>query len=520
METGKTELRRNLDKLIKLRLEMPPKKEVKNGKSETDYFKALTHFLKKYPTGYLPNDKKECDSSLLMVSTNFTSVVSTYKYENTFKFYCEIEHPVLDEIAKDLSLSSTEMSEIMSLAKSFEVEKLEAYYLFKDNTKHDNLNTFSSEGLVEVIDKIAADSKHGTIVTHPAKMSQPSCKYPRISVDDFESANDGFIRSGNAASYFDLHINANKLKVFKFLSLSVNRLQVIEHIKRGNVKVISEAFKVEIEKAEQWVEDFQHCITSQVNKSHPLIKQVYFPVATGYHQLSLLTPAGLVFNLKNKIEWINKRSPKAYLGRQAQINNVKVPYSYSSVMNLTVTKHGGDHPKNISGLNNKFQSYYLLLSSPPSFKHSEIRVPKKSVFGETISPWYCREIFYAIHKIFQTPYERSPIPNKNMRKGVSNHIQKYIDFIINRVWSIRLLLSESDISISASLPKYQQVWLAPEHQEEREKTDEWLDKVVNEIAISFIKGYQKVLGKQAEKLGDSELAHIKKVVGENKEALR
>uniref|UniRef100_UPI003F5867E3 type I-F CRISPR-associated protein Csy1 n=1 Tax=Vibrio cholerae TaxID=666 RepID=UPI003F5867E3 len=67
---------------------------------------------------------------------------------------------------------------------------------------------------------------------------------------------------------------------------------------------------------------FTDCIYSQSVETDRFVKQVYFPIGFElYHQLSLLTPAGLVFNMKAKIDWITSRSPQAYSGKKARRNN-------------------------------------------------------------------------------------------------------------------------------------------------------------------------------------------------------
>uniref|UniRef100_UPI003F58B225 type I-F CRISPR-associated protein Csy1 n=1 Tax=Vibrio cholerae TaxID=666 RepID=UPI003F58B225 len=59
---------------------------------------------------------------------------------------------------------------------------------------------------------------------------------------DFNKSQDGYLRSGNAETFFDLHINATQLKVYKFLSLKINDVYILEHLKNSNVALLAETF--------------------------------------------------------------------------------------------------------------------------------------------------------------------------------------------------------------------------------------------------------------------------------------
>ncbi|MDP5255750.1 MULTISPECIES: type I-F CRISPR-associated protein Csy1 [unclassified Vibrio] len=516
MEKEKCEVKKNLDRLIKNRPSLAFKKKDKNGKAKPDYFKVLDWVLRHSSQSYLPKLISECDACLLMISS-INEGATTYKFENTFKFMCEICHPKLDELWSLLDISIEEAAVLIELSKSFCAEKLEAYFFFKDGMAHDEIVNFEGEAVAGLIEKVAQGSKHGTVVSHPSKMSHPACKYPRVYSTDFKNSQDGYLRSGNAETMFDLHINATQLKVYKFLSLKINGIYIFEHLRESNVTLLSETFRLTELFFESIVNMFAECIYSQSFDTDRFVKQVYFPIGfEQYHQLSLLIPAGLVFNMKSKIDWITSRSPEAYTGKNARKNNDYHELGYKTISDLTVTKHGGDHPKNISGLNNKHQTYYLLSSKPPELTPRDIRLPKKDFFKESFTAWQARDVLEALHRLFLTDHN-----NINIRDGRDYRIQQYVDLVIEKMWQVRSFLEVYSGELSSSLPSEQRIWLYPEFSEQRHQEDEWLDKLTRHITRGLINHYgrSKVIANPVI-LADQELLAIENVVASNKENLR
>lgn len=89
---------------------------------------------------------------------------TTFKYENTFKFMCENSHPRLTELWTLLDISCDESGGLVELAKGFCAERLEAYFLFRDGMAHDEIANFEADAVAGLIEKVAQDSKHGTVL--------------------------------------------------------------------------------------------------------------------------------------------------------------------------------------------------------------------------------------------------------------------------------------------------------------------------------------------------------------------
>ncbi len=434
-------------------------------------------------------------------------------YKQSIKMLVDAKHFIVNEALSKLGVNDQEIMKILRMIGLFDVNKLDYYELFIEEIKgggEGNVLTL----IQEKIDAIAIDSNQGSVISHSAKMTNPACKYPRLFVRA-AGGNDGYIRTGNNETEFDLHINATKLKVFKFLSLKIDNKTILDVIRADDCKTLANVFSVTVERASIWTDNFKACVYEGDDRTHPAIKQIYFPVENSYHQLSVLQPSGLIFLLKQKIDFINDRSSRAFYGKKAKKDNQYVSESYSSVLNLTVTRHGGDHPKNISGLNNKHQSYYLLSSEPPKLQTRDIQFPTVDFFRQTFSFYRSKDLFHSLHALFVS-YKN----DWNIRAERDNYYQAIIDRIIENMWLVRSVATEQFNAETSQLNKTQKIWLCAGNADKRDEEDNWLDDLTEDIARYIFNGYEKTIGKKAFMFSDEEFTHIHKQVLKNKEALR
>lgn len=493
-----------LDKKAINKLKLKIKKELEvNFKPAYEYAVWLKHILSTdLSLGHFPRNQHEEDL--------FQLLTLEVLYKQTLKSACDDDHPIAIALLEDIELGADDIRCCIDYVKAFSSQPLEFYLLFEDELQGADYLV----SICEKIDQLSEDAKHGTIVSHPAKMTNPECRFPKLFASSGRT-NDGFVRSGNAPSMFDIHINAVNLKVFKFVSLVYNGKRLLEYIRENNTEVFKAIFRVTEEKASKWIRGFSECINNVDKRTNNLVRQTYFPVSDGYHLLSLLTPSGLVFALKDKIDYMNDRSPTSYSGKRFKKNNKYQESGFSSIIGLTMTRHGGEHPKNISGLNNQYQSYYLLSSAPPILDKRAVRFPKHNFFGESLRNNECRDVFDALHKLFLADYN-----NKNIRDGRDYRLRELVDCIVERMWVVRAVATEQYRAEQSQLKPHQKVWLCDNCQQTREEDSDWLDKLCAEITNWIIRSYEKMLGKQAYKLGEGERVHIHDIVSESREALR
>lgn len=525
-------IKEHIDKLSKKRLtdavdrELSRIKDSSNeeiqGKAEKQLKDKIRKTLKeKMEKGYAPDIwlyeilsqdlQNSCFPSNEKENDLFQLLTLEVSYKRTFKSACDDEHPIIIELLEDLQIEKDLIQECVTKTKAHNPEPLSFYLLFQEELENAKL---SLDGVHKTIDKLSQDSKHGAIVSHPSKMSNPECKFPKLFVTA-DSSPDGFVRTGNSNVVFDMHINATYLKVFKFISLLYRGIPLLEYIITGAHQVFIDLFKVNEDKARDWIEQFSICLKNEDRRTNKHIRQIYFPVNDNYHLLSLLTPSGMVFSLKEQIDQMNDRSPAVYLGKKKKKDNKYAECVFSTIPNLTVIRHGGEHPKNICGLNNKYQTYYLLNSAPPTLQKRHIHFPRQNFFKNSFYAYEYREVFDALHRLFKTNYN-----NINIREGRDYRLQDLMERIIDKMWSVRAVAAEQYRPKYSQLKPHQEIWLCEEHIQTREVEDEWLNKLCQEISAWTIRTYEKLLGKQACKLGEDERQHILKIINQNREALR
>lgn len=246
------------------------------------------------------------------------------------------------------------------------------------------------------------------------------------------------------------------------------------------------------------------------------IKQVYFPIADGYHQLSLLTPSCYLFELRQRIDQL-RFAEQNKTARQLKSKNEYSEHGFREIYGITTMSFGGTKPQNASMLSSQNGGKaHLLLSLPPILQTRTLRMPQHNFFSDTFNPFSLKKTFQAFHYLLHIDKN-----NINLRDKRDSYIQEYIEHIILMMYHIRQEFSQNDTKLPKNLPDYQKIWLFPDRQDERDQTNDWLTHLIEKLARQFIASYKKVVGKKYIQLGDAELKKIIQLVVENnKESLR
>ena len=189
---------------------------------------------------------------------------------------------------------------------------------------------------------------------------------------------------------------------------------------------------------------------------------------------------------------------------------------YPELHNLTMIGYGGKKPQNISVLNNQNGgTAYLLQSLPPALTARNIRFPKHDFFTESFRYYDYRDIFESLHRLFLTESN-----NLSVRETRDSLLKELVNRIIERMWEVRAVCAEQYRAEDSRLSRYQKIWLCDDRQQERESDDLWLSELYDYISSWIVRTYEKLIGKEAFKLGEAERIHIHEKVMENVEALR
>lgn len=367
------------------------------------------------------------------------------------------------------------------------------------------------------------------LTTHPSKFSHPSTGVGKTNKKDgtfvtpvlFEGTFkvDGFVKTGNVRfDAIDSVGNAAELDVEGFLRLVVfDGKKLIQHIE-DNTQLAKNVLNIDgVSYEELRAGILAIKSVGEDVSTNSKIKQVYFPVADDeYHLLSTLTHSGHLFELRKRVVAL-RFSESVSEARKCRKDNKYYPSGYNEIFDITTIGFGGTKPANISVLNNQNAGKaHLLASMPPELKPRNLRLPKTDFFKESLTAWQAKEVLEALHRLFNTDYN-----NIKIREGRDYRIQQYVDLVIEKMWQLRLFLTEYQGELPSELPMEQKIWLFPEFAQQREQEDEWLNRITRDVARSLINHYQqsKVIPNPVQ-LADQELYAIEKIVINNKEALR
>ncbi len=368
------------------------------------------------------------------------------------------------------------------------------------------------------------------ISSHPSKFSHPDVgasktnikkkNYvsPIINTGHFHE--DGFLKTGNVQNIsLDSTGNGTEVgaigEIGTFLSLTLsNGIRVFEHLQE-NTQEIRTLFSKSTDSYKSIKDGLLCMIKQSANQTSSKIKQVYFPVEEDYHQLSLLTNSGIVYEFRSRLDKLRFSEEIKNL-RDKRRKNEFSEQGYGEIYGLTTIGYGGTKPQNISVLNNQNGGKAHLLSSmPPSIEKRHIHFPKSDFFVESFKQYEVADVFKALHKLFSADHN-----NINIREARDRYLQQIMDLIIEKMWAVRAVSQTQYHQESSSLSSHQTTWLRSDLVDQRESDEQWLDKLVHEISRWLSRRYEKTLGKQAIKLGEEERLLFANTVEQNREFLK
>lgn len=359
------------------------------------------------------------------------------------------------------------------------------------------------------------------MTTHPCTFSHPSARKNKNGnatsvLVNIARVEDGFLKTGNVEVSIDNLGNAAALDVYKFLTLTMQDGEnLLTHIQQDSALATS-LLNIKSASYQQLKNGFLAVVeSSDENITSSKIKQVYFPVEDDYHQLSLLTNSGMVYQLRARLDAL-RFSEEVKILRDKKRKNEFSDQGFSEIYGLTTIGYGGTKPQNISVLNNKNNGKAHLLSSvPPSIEKRNIYFPKSDFFIESFKKYDYADTFKALHKLFQADYN-----NVNIRNARDYYLQEIMDLLIEKMWAVRAVSTTQYHQESSTLASHQRTWLCSDYMQAREESEQWLDKLINEISRWISRSYEKVLGKAAIKLGEEERLLFVNIVEKNREFLK
>ena len=380
-----------------------------------------------------------------------------------------------------------------------------------DETEIADIQQQASEkfSLAQWVPDAARRAGHLSIVSHLGKFTHPSAKTSAI-IAHTRFLPDGYCRSGNLKYPLDAFGSAASMDVYKFLNLTLSNGQTLLHNLETENTLLKTLFSFP---HADYVMLRQGFLSIKAEDTHPKtdhqVKQVYFPVAENtYHLLSILTPSGLLTEMKQRIDHL-RFSEETKTAKERRRKNEWDDTGFDDLMDLTVTAFGGTKPQNISVLNNQNAGRaYLLPCFPPQLAKRQIRLPRNDFFTQTLYRAHFRNDFQSLHRCMED--------NRNNHQ-IRQRASDAVSFIIDKVIGLAIFLrnhesagwSDKDNRI---LSQAQKIWLDRAYAAEQETNSAWREHIAADLARWFIHAYAKTVHHSAFAIGDVELVAIKQVV--------
>ena len=332
--------------------------------------------------------------------------------------------------------------------------------------------------LAQWLPDAARRAGHLSMVSHPSKFSHPSAKTSAVIAQSSLQA-DGYVRTGNVNYPLDVFGSAASIDVYKFLALPLSDGKtVLEHLEQETAlaqQLLSQAPSVPVS---DLTSQFLAIKASETQvKTDGLVKQVYFPVDGAYHLLSILTPSGMLTELKERIDAM-RFSDASKEAREARKHQLYHARGFNDILDLTVTVYGGSKPQNISVLNNQNSGRsYLLPCKPPKLDQRVTRLPSRDFFKQTLSVRDFDVYFKSLFELMALD-----INNMHIRDGIRKVLHKIVDEVMYRAFCVREFAGGwSQTEHYQALPKAQQLWLDAELIEARLEDDEWQEAIAKAL---------------------------------------
>lgn len=357
-----------------------------------------------------------------------------------------------------------------------------------------------------------------SLVTHAPKFSHPNAKTTNVRFQtNFKL--DGYLKTGNTNYKNDVIGNSAVHHYFKFLKIRISDGKtVLQHLE-DNTENIKRQFSFSNQNYEDIRTGFLSIKSDQDTslRTHGSIKQVYFHIAKGeYHLLSILTPSGVMFELKNRIREMRFSEPVKEI-KEAKKKNLAHEKSFSDIYGLTTIGFGGTKSQNISVLNSQNGgTSYLLPCLPPVLESRHLRLPKNDFFANCINPWQLKESFETFDRLLQTDQN-----NIDIRTGRDNVMGFIFERVIEKSWQVR----QTEVGWSQkegyqNLPLEQKIWLDNFYHDIREQDEDWLEKIKVTLSRWFLSVYVKSKILQRPKpLGAEQIADVKDILEQQVENL-
>ena len=347
-----------------------------------------------------------------------------------------------------------------------------------DNEKHEGKRQALREKYQPAawIADAARRVKQIQLVTHALKYSHPDARGSNLCSDGFVVIDEALVGTHTLREQKSLDVvgNAASLDVYKFLSLEVGGVPLWQLAHNQDPSLFA-ALPGNLEEKKSWIDSFASLARNdQKPRSHPLAKQVYWPLGNDdYHLLQPLFPTSLVQRVHDLLREA-RFSDEAKAAREARRNGKSHAHGYSDWPALLILRFGGTKPQNISQLNSqRHGEAWLMPSVPPQWEPRGLRPPLSL---DTVFKRLPRNFNRKVEELGRYLASVREWNNKGIRDGRGRRVSEIIDELIEYAIKIQSLDAGWSANGNCKLSDAERYWLDPgrddgDFQQKRSSTD-------------------------------------------------
>jgi CRISPR-associated protein Csy1 len=345
--------------------------------------------------------------------------------------------------------------------------------------------------IVNWVGKAVENSYKLHIVSHAEKFSHPEAKEMTSILFEGQFQPDGYLRSGNVQAPLDTVCNAADLGIDAFLSIVLEGGKtVFEHFEECS-ELLKGLLNVSDELYHQWCNLVIKAKESSIScKTHPYVKQVYFPSEGQYLLLSVLTPSGIVTENKKRLRKFKAYAEDFKPAREARKKKHYHATGYADMPKLLIQKFGGSNARNISKLNmtNGGQAW-LLPCFPPEIGTHYTRLPKTDFFKSLPSRnEHLQDLLKALHRLFKI----EDYTNKAIRQSRKKLMTQVFEWVLGFAMRVQEQPAGWSNTEGFELPLVQRLWLDSAYQEQRDLTPDWQTEIAEQLSDWLIVAYNRL----------------------------
>jgi len=360
------------------------------------------------------------------------------------------------------------------------------------------------------ISQAAKDAASVTFATHVFKLTHSKIDSPSI-FDQINSKRPGILSTSVLQEkVIDGAVKGNQFApVYQFLELELNGKKLAPEF-MDEASSVLKCFATNREELLEWNRGFHRALVDSKPRTHPLAKQVYFPInqveplnSGSYHLLANVKSSSLAHAFFEK-QVDSKQKQVRKLRDNSKFSESPVnSYVNRAIIKVTQSNHG-----NASQLNGKRGGKFTLFNSQPPTWKSQLKPPiaKKSFFyGMYGSQSINENIDYL--RDFLLRFERIGLsiraPSK--KEWVDSWVVNIIKDVIAYAATIRSLPSGWTKTENVKLKKEHQYFLDPYRDDEffqsERRSSDWQSVICNDFTVWLngrLKGKEKKFTPQQE----------------------